>query len=132
MGTAVFQSISDGDDYVEGCMAFRFGIVWNPCHSKEILLLNQEILSILSNNDVRQGPKTARQFIAADKGIMWKRICSEKEYHVMTEDIDFNDAVVEEFIQNLQLMYRELKSWLTGFVCKENVKSSNNISEDMK
>ncbi len=102
-------------------MAFRFGIVWNPCHSKEILLLNQEILSILSNNDVRQGPKTARQFIAADKGIMWKRICSEKEYHVMTEDIDFNDAVVEEFIQNLQLMYREVKSWLTGFVCKENL-----------
>jgi hypothetical protein len=39
----------------------------------------------------------------------------------MTEDIDFNDAVVEEFIQNLQLMYREVKSWLTGFVCKENL-----------
>jgi len=40
----------------------------------------------------------------------------------MTEqDIDFNDAVVEEFRQNLQHLYGDVKSWLTGFVYKENL-----------
>ncbi len=39
----------------------------------------------------------------------------------MTEDIDFNDAVVEEFRQNLQHLYREVKSWLTGFIYKESL-----------
>ncbi|QTA87878.1 hypothetical protein [Desulfonema magnum] len=40
---------------------------------------------------------------------------------MMTEDNDFNDAVVEEFRQNLQYLYGEVKSWLTGFVYKENL-----------
>jgi hypothetical protein len=39
----------------------------------------------------------------------------------MTEDIDFNDAAVEEFRQNLQQLYRDIKSWLTDFVYKENL-----------
>ena len=38
----------------------------------------------------------------------------------MTENIDFNDAAVEKFRQNLQHLYGDVKSWLTGFVCKEN------------
>ncbi len=39
----------------------------------------------------------------------------------MREDTDFNDAAVEEFRQNLQQLYRDIKSWLTDFVYKENL-----------
>lgn len=39
----------------------------------------------------------------------------------MTEDTDFDDAVVEEFRKNLQHLHNKVKSWLTGFVCKENL-----------